>query len=430
MLYERWCRVAARAGGAVALRDLVGGRAWTFAELRAAGERSPEPRTAVVCARGDGPEFVIAALQAWRWRRVFCPLEPGQSVPAAIANIGGTAELARSLAGAAQLKLTSATTGAPKLIAFTAGQLAADADNIAPTMGLRPDWPNVGAISLAHSYGFSNLVLPLLLHGVPLVLSGSALPEAVRLAGRAAPALTLPGVPTLWRAWHEADAIPPQVRLAISAGAPLPLALEREVLAARRLKIHNFYGSSECGGIAYDRTDELRPAEGGVGTGLDNVDLRVGDNGCLQVRGANVARGYWPEPDPSLGDGVFQTADLVEIHDGAVYLRGRASDLINVAGRKVPPEIIERVLREHPAVRDCLVTGLPAADGERGEDIAAVVVAPGGIPELELRAFAAARLPAWQVPRRWRFVPELPVNERGKLSRAELRRKLAGAGGE
>ncbi len=426
MLYERWCQVAVEAGEAIALRDLAGGRAWTFAELHTAGERSPEPPGVVVCPRGNGPDFVLAVLQGWRWRRVVCPLEPGQAVPGAVAEAGDDAVLAQSLDGSAHLKLTSATTGAPKLIAFTAEQLAADADNIVPTMGLRPDWPNVGAISLAHSYGFSNLVLPLLLHGVPLLLTGSALPEAVRLAGSAAPAFTLPGVPALWRAWHDANAIPPQVRLAISAGAPLPLALEREIFAARGLKVHDFYGSSECGGIAYDRTGQPRTADGGVGSALDNVDLRVGRGGCLEVRGANVARGYWPEPDASLGGGVFHTADLAEIQDGAVYLRGRASDLINVAGRKVSPEIIERVLLEHPAVRECVVVGLRATDGGRGEDIVAVVATRRSVSESDLRAFAATRLPAWQVPRRWRFVDALPVNERGKLARTELKQQLAG----
>ena len=55
----------------------------------------------------------------------------------------------------------------------------ADAENIVATMGLRPDWPNLGVISLAHSYGFSNLVLPLLLHGIPLILAGAPLPEIV-----------------------------------------------------------------------------------------------------------------------------------------------------------------------------------------------------------------------------------------------------------
>src|SRR5205823_14680500 len=99
----------------------------------------------------------------------------------------------------------------------------ADAENIVETMGLRREWPNLGVISLAHSYGFSNLVTPLLLHGIPLLLCDSPLPEAVRRAAIGAEAIALPAVPALWRAWHEAAAIPPNVRLAISAGAPFPL---------------------------------------------------------------------------------------------------------------------------------------------------------------------------------------------------------------
>src|SRR5206468_4690574 len=135
-------------------------------------------------------------------------------------------------AGCVHLKTTSATTGEPRFIAFTAGQLMADAENIVATMGLRREWPNLGVISLAHSYGFSNLVTPLLLHGIPLLLCDSPLPEAVRRAALSAEAITLPAVPALWRAWHEAGAIAANVRLAISAGAPLPLPLERSVFDA------------------------------------------------------------------------------------------------------------------------------------------------------------------------------------------------------
>ena len=90
-------------------------------------------------------------------------------------------------------------------------------------MGLRADWPNLGVISLAHSYGFSNLVLPLLLHGIPLILAPAPLPEIIRRAAENEQSITLAAVPAMWRAWHEAGAIPQNVRLAISAGAPLPL---------------------------------------------------------------------------------------------------------------------------------------------------------------------------------------------------------------
>ena len=107
-------------------------------------------------------------------------------------------------------QITSATTGPARAVAFTGEQLAADVDNIVATMGLRPDWPNLGVISMAHSYGFSNLVLPLLLHGIPLVLVPAPLPEMVRDRRRRNSAITLAGVPAMWRAWHEAPAIPPQ----------------------------------------------------------------------------------------------------------------------------------------------------------------------------------------------------------------------------
>ena len=122
----------------------------------------------------------------------------------------------------------------PRAVAFTGEQLAADAENIVATMGLRPDWPNLGVISPAYSYGFSSLVLPLLLHGIPLYLVPSPLPVALRCAAHADWNLTVAGVPALWHAWHKAGAILSNVRLAISAGAPLPLTLEQRRLRGTR----------------------------------------------------------------------------------------------------------------------------------------------------------------------------------------------------
>lgn len=414
MLYERWQAVARACRGERALFDLSSGRCWTFGQLAREAERGPAPAGGWAHPRGQTADFVLTVLRAWRWNQVVCPLEPDQDPPA----------VPSPPPGIVHLKTTSATTGPARCIAFTAEQLAADADQLAPTMGLRPEWPNLGAISLAHSYGFSNLITPLLLHGIPLLLPGSALPEAVRRAAACVPQVTLPGVPTLWRAWHEADAIPANVALALSAGAPLPLALEEAVFAARGLKLHNFYGSSECGGIAYDATPRPRPDPAVVGTAVRGVCLTVADNGCLEVRSAAVGTTYWPEPDPALAGGCFRTADLAELHDGVVRLRGRASEVINVAGRKVWPETIEQVLATHPAVRECAVFGLPSAEPGRGEDIAAVVVPRGAVTEAALRDFLNARLPAWQVPRRWRFAAELALSRRGKLFRNALRQLL------
>jgi long-chain acyl-CoA synthetase len=414
MLYERWREIACAGRDEIALRDLAAGRQWTFRELFQSTEQVGRGGLKFAFPEGGSAEFIFSVLRAWRSSQVVCPLETGQAAPEFSQPLPG---------GIVHLKTTSATAAAPRMVAFTAEQLAADASNIVATMGLRPDWPNLGVISLAHSYGFSNLVLPLLLHGIPLTLAGAPLPEAIRRAAATERAITLAAVPALWRAWLDAEAIPPNVNLAISAGAPLPLALEQHAFALRGLKIHNFYGASECGGIAYDAAAGPRLDGVCAGAPMRNVELCVADEGCLEVRGRAVGQTYWPEPGPNLRDGVFRTSDLAEISGGLVYLRGRATDQINVAGRKISPEMIEKVLLAHPAVQDCLVFGVASGDTGRGEKIVACIVSKSETSGETFKQFLLEKLPAWQVPRDWQFVESLEANQRGKLSRAEWRKR-------
>jgi len=309
------------------------------------------------------------------------------------------------------------------MVAFTAEQLRADADQIVATMGLRPDWPNLGVISMAHSYGFSNLVLPLLLHGVPLILAPAPLPETLRQAAQDWPALTLPAVPAMWRAWHEAKAIPANIRLAISAGAPLPLTLEQAVRASQGLKIHNFYGSTECGGIAYDAQDLPRTEDTCIGRPMSGVELALNDEGCLMVKGPAVGQTIWPQADAALANGTFQSNDLAEMRDGWVYLRGRVGDLMNIAGRKLAPATVETVVGLHPAVRSCVVFGVPARSCERVDLVVAAVVKSAPVSADDLRLFLLDRLPAWQVPRDFWFVDSLTSHQLGKVSRIDWRKR-------
>ena len=416
MLYERWREIVRKFPNELALRDTPSGRAWTFAQLDRTAEGEFAAGTAAF-PQGNTPEFVIDVLRAWRVATVVCPLETAQARPV----------FPTPAQNLAHLKMTSATTGVSKLVAFTADQLAADADNIVATMGLRREWPNLAVISLAHSYGFSNLVTPLLLHGIPLILGGAPLPESVRRAAAGVDAITLPAVPAMWRAWQEANAIPDNVRLAISAGAPLPIALETEIHDRRGLKIHNFYGATECGGIAFDASEPPRSDAALAGAPMKNVSLSINLSGCLEVRGPNVGETYWPERNDALGAGCYITSDLAEIQEGLVYLRGRASDLINVAGRKISPEAIERLLLQHEAVRDCLVFGVASNDPHRGEEIVACVAAQNGVTAGTLRSFLLRHSEAWQVPREFWLLESLGTDDRGKRSRAEWRRKFLAA---
>lgn len=415
MLYERWCRTLESGPHRPALHEPAAGRTWTFADLdRAAAAPPAQPGPAH--PTGRDASFIVEVLRAWRHGRVLCPLEPGQLPPS----------VPPPPAGIAHLKLTSSTTGPAKVIALTASQLAADVDHIVATMGLRPDWPNLGVLSLAHSYGFSNLVTPLLLHGIPLIVLPSALPAAVFTEAARWPAVTLPAVPALWQAWFQAGPLPASIRLAISAGAPLPGPLERGLFERDRLKVHNFLGASECGGIAYDATAVPREDPTVVGTPLRGVKVRVDEAGCLEVSGPAVAETYWPEPDPRLAGGTYRSTDLVDLApSGEVRLLGRAADLINVAGRKVAPEQVETCLLSHPAVAEALVFGIPDQAG-RHEAVGVALVCRRPTGEAELREHLSAHLPAWQWPRRWWFLDALPADARGKRSRRAWRDRLLG----
>ena len=353
-----------------ALSEFPSGRRWTFAELADAVEKLPAAGEPFVFAQGHSAEFIFDVLRAWRDRAVLCPLEIGQPKPA----------LPVPPKPACHLKLTSATTGPARAVVFTAEQLAADAENIVATMGLRPDWPNLGAISLAHSYGFSNLVLPLLLHGIPLVMVASPLPEIVRRAAENLSGLTLAAVPALWRTWHETNAIPATDparhfrRRAVAGG------LERDIFQARGLKIHNFYGSSECGGIAYDATETPRDRRRLRRLAHAQCDARLQRRRLPARRQPRRGTGLLAGAGRRAGSGNFPDQRPRGIPRRPVFLRGRLSDQINVAGRKVSPAAIEQILATHPAVRECIVFGVPGNDADRNETIAAAVVVRRKLP--------------------------------------------------
>ena len=136
--------------------------------------------------------------------------------------------------------------------------------------------------------------------------------------------------------------------------------------------------------------------------------------------GRNVLAGTGRHP----GRGPFQTSDLAELKDGTVYLRGRAGDQINVAGRKVSPAAIEQVLRGARSRRRMpglwRATEMPIA----ADLIVACVHGKRQGTAEELKQFLLRKLPGWQVPREWWFVKSLEANTRGKVSRAEWRDKF------
>lgn len=317
------------------------------------------------------------------------------------------------------LKLTSGTTSAPRAVRFRAAQLLADCDHICRTMAFGPEDLNFGAIPFSHSYGFSNLLSPLLCRGVPLVACDDPLPRAILDGLAASGATVFPGIPVFFQKLAELENAPalPRLRLCISAGAPLPRAVGERFTTRFGVKIHTFYGASECGGIAYDATGGARYEDGFVGTAMAGVTISSMEDGRIAVRSAAVGDGYYPEDDAALREGCFVPGDFVERSPLGLTLVGRSSDVINVAGRKLNPAAVEKCLLEIPGVRQAVVFGVPSA--LRGEEVVACV-AGEGIEAADVLRFCQERLSAWQAPRDVWIVPEIAPNDRGKISRRRI----------
>jgi long-chain acyl-CoA synthetase len=327
------------------------------------------------------------------------------------------------------LKLTSGTTAAPRAIRFQSEQLLADCNHICETMGIGDVDLNFGVIPVSHSYGFSNLLTPLIARGVPMVLSRDRLPRAVLADLAGTNATVFPGMPVFYQAFCEMEDIPllPKLRLCISAGAPLATTVAQQFRQKFGLPIHSFYGASECGGICYDR-DGQNEEDGFVGQLLEGVAIEMVDPDApasrIHVRSAAVGTGYFPESDEAkLGGGLFVPDDLLNKTANGFRIVGRTSDVINVAGKKVNPAEVEAHLLRFSGVRQAVVFG--RASILRNEEVAACVVASPGISEVELLEFCRRELSGWQVPKRVFIVDAIPVNERGKISRHELARRFA-----
>lgn len=322
------------------------------------------------------------------------------------------------------LKLTSGTTAAPRAIRFRGAQLLADAIQICETMGITDADLNFAVIPLSHSYGFSNLITPLLARGVPLAISTDRIPRAVLDDLARTEATVFPGMPLFFQAFSEMEPTLelPKLRLCISAGAPLSRNVARNFREKFGLAIHSFYGASECGGICYDRA-ATSETEGFVGAALEGVELQAEEqNGAatqIRVRSAAVGDGYFPESESDkLGDGSFRPDDLVTLGEKGLRIVGRLSDVINVAGKKVNPAEVEAHLLAHESVRQAVVFG--RASALRNQEVIACVVAAGELEEAVLLEFCRGRLSGWQVPKRIFLLESLPANERGKISRREL----------
>ncbi|HEX2061654.1 MAG TPA: class I adenylate-forming enzyme family protein [Thermoanaerobaculia bacterium] len=431
-MFDRFFSLVLAAPGAAALIDAESGTVTTRQALYVRANELAARLTAAGMRAGDvlavrlpnSVDFVATFLAACRLDLVFVPIDRDArevEVAKILAHFGiRDGRRPQCLpANARLIKLTSGSTGLPKGIVVTEANLVADATNICRTMDIRPSDVNLGAIPFSHSYGFSNLVTPLILQGTAVVVTNDYLPQSLVDFANRYRCTVAPLIPMVFAhlvtAAHGSFA---SMRTFISAGAPLPASTSRRFRDRFGIDIHTFYGCSECGGITYDRLGAA-VERGTVGAALDGVELAM-INTRLEVRGPAVAAGYLLDATTfqPFETAAFTTDDLVELRDGEVSITGRAGDLINTAGKKVNPREVEAVLLQIDGVREAKVYG--EAAGARGEVVAAAIVATPNVTREQVREFCRERLSLHKVPRIVKLIDSMPVDERGKVKRASL----------
>jgi long-chain acyl-CoA synthetase len=232
----------------------------------------------------------------------------------------------------------------------------------------------------------------------------------------------------------SAQADTSSLRVCVSGGAAMPVQIMRGFEQAFECIILEGYGLSETSPVASFNHPDRERKPGSIGTPVEGVEMRVvdaegaelpaGEIGEIVVRGHNVMKGYWGNPDATqetITDGWLRTGDLAKVdEDGYFYIVDRKKDMIIRGGFNVYPREIEEVFYEHPAVAEAAVIGIP--HGELGEDIgAAVKLKPGAsaTPD-ELRGFVRERVAPYKYARYVWIVPDLPKGPTGKIVRREV----------
>ncbi len=332
---------------------------------------------------------------------------------------------------------TSGTTGNPKAVVLTTGNLLASATASAFRLGVLPDDRWHLCLSTYHMGGLAPL-LRSTLYGTAVVLQTGFDPEATLANLREYGVTGISLVPTMLRRMLDVGTLPDSLRFVLLGGAPARDELVREC-EKRDVPVCPTYGMTETASqVATARPDEAFAHVGTVGRPLMFTDVTVvnedgtqrstGEAGELVVSGPTVMAGYYGNPeatDRAFGEFGLHTGDVGYRDDGGrIWVLNRRSDRIVTGGENVHPGEVVTVLRDNPAIREVAVVGIE--DDEWGERVGALVVpAEGESISLEsVRAFCDGRLAGYKQPRLLETAAELPRTASGTIDREAIRERL------
>ncbi len=345
----------------------------------------------------------------------------------------------------ALLLYTSGTTGYPKGVMLTHHNLVSNALSCTKAIRISKRDNFICILPMFHSFTFTVCILvPLSVGGkVTIVASVRPFKKVIKniLMNRVT---VLAGIPALYnlldnfnlpRLFSLFRFLNP-LRFCISGAAALPLEVLARFEKKFRLPLLEGYGLTEASPVvSFNPLKSIRKPNS-VGLPLPGIDVKVVDNagkqlsagriGELLVKGVNVMKGYYNQPEETkdvLIEGWLATGDLAKIdQDGYIYIVDRKKDMINVRGLNVYPREVEEIFYHHPAVAEAAVIGIK--DEEKGEvPLAYITLRKEGekTTEKELLNFCRERIASYKVPRRIIFKTSLPKTITGKILKKELR---------
>ncbi len=331
-------------------------------------------------------------------------------------------------------QLTSGTNGIPKAAVRTEEAVLSEVVDTVGAIRLTREDVVLTIPPIHHSYGLIGGTLAPLYTGSRLVLLDGFIPAEVVNVIEAERVTILFAVPFMYHLLnrtvlqHSVDFS--SLRLCLSAGAPMSLDIARAFYDRFNKVICQDYGSTETGVICLNLDPEGHSRSVGVPVGNklvrvfdeDERPLPTGSPGGIKVKSNATARAYlYPRQlnEIAFHDGWYDTGDLGYVDlDGYVYVSGRKSSLINVAGLKVDPVEVENVIAEIPGVKEVAVVGVNSHS--TGQVVKAVVVTSRPLDEFTIVQFCKQRLAHFKVPRIIEFMKELPRSATGKVLRKYL----------
>ncbi|NWQ41195.1 fatty acid--CoA ligase family protein [Bacillus sp. EB106-08-02-XG196] len=336
---------------------------------------------------------------------------------------------------------TSGTTGKPKGAMLTHKNLYSNASDVGDYLKMNEQDRVITTLPMFHVFCLTVALNAPLLSGATILIAPRFSPKEIFDLAREYEATVFAGVPTMYNFLYQYPEANPDdfksLRLCISGGASLPVALLTNFEKKFNVTVSEGYGLSEASPVTcFNPLDRPRKA-GSIGTSILHVEnkivnelgeeLPVGEVGELIVSGPNVMKGYYKMPEESaaaIREGWLYTGDLARMdEEGYFYIVDRKKDLIIVGGYNVYPREVEEVLYNHPDVVEVAVLGEP--DSDLGESVKCFVVRKNpNTTEEYLLEYCRKHLAKYKVPSSIEFLEELPKNTTGKILRRALKTQI------